>query len=115
MRAILKGVQIARVLELALILLTFCMSSLPSGTQAIDTSLCSLVAHPKAFHKKRVRVRARFESNGVDRAGLFDDSCKGGVALWTAKETRDNPDQKALDDAIASPPVLGTAGKTITA
>src|SRR5262249_16052265 len=85
-----------------------------AGQQVVDTDICTLVARPKDFNKKTVRVRAQVES-GVEAIALVADSCTKGIALRVAKGARDSPDQKALDDAIFRQGYVGTVGKKITA
>ncbi len=90
-------------------------ASFGTGEQTLDTNICALVAHPKDFNKRTVRVRAQVVSS-VEGTALFADSCRSqGVALWVAKDVRENPDQKALDDAIFRQGYVGTVGKKITA
>src|SRR5215470_12139516 len=79
--------------------------------QVVDTDICALAAHPKDFENKTVRVRARVVSS-VEGTALFADPCEThGVALWVPKDARENPDQKALDDAIFRQGYVGTVGK----
>jgi hypothetical protein len=46
----------------------FLVSSIALGQEEkpIETDLCSLIAHPKQFNKKRVRVNARVESAMIE-------------------------------------------------
>ena len=86
-----------------------------------ETDLCSVIAHPKQFHKKRVKINARVES-AVIEGGIWleDASCKPhGVELSVPdsirKHPEEHPDFKALDDAILLQGSIGTVGKKITA
>ncbi len=78
----------------------------------VDTDVCSIISAPRKFNNKLVRIRAAFMSD-MHGASLVSNNCKpGGLTLWIAKGVRDNPDFKALDEAVANGN-LGTAGKTI--
>jgi hypothetical protein len=86
-----------------------------------ETDLCTLIAHPKQFSKKRVRVNARVESAVIEGGTWLEDaSCEPhGVELLVPDYIRNHPeghpDFKALDDAIRHQGNLGTVGKKITA
>lgn len=95
-----------------------------AGTQdqkPTQTELCTLIAHPKLFDKKRVKVNARVESAVIEGGTWLEDaSCKPhGVELSVPDSIRthpeDHPDFKALDDAIRLQGNIGTIGKKITA
>lgn len=86
-----------------------------------EAELCTLIAHPKQFNKKRVQVNARVESAVIEGGTWLEDaSCQpDGVELsvpdYIRNHPEDHPDFKALDDAIRHQGNLGTVGKTITA
>jgi len=101
----------------------FLVSCLALGQEGkpTETGLCSLVAHPKQFNNKRVRVNARVES-AVIEGGIWleDASCEPhGVELSIPDHIRNHPEEhpdfKALDDAIRLQGNIGTVGKKITA
>ncbi len=102
---------------------SFLHSCLALGQEqkALEVGLCILIAHPKEFNKKRVRVNARVESAVIEGGTwLKDASCKeGGVELSVPESIRthpeEHPDFKALDDAIRVKGNIGTVGKKITA
>ena len=82
------------------------------SVQAIETDVCSIVAHLKQFNKKRVRVHARI-IRSMHVTVLVDDSCRGrGIALLVAESVRDHPDFKAMYDAIDRQGFIGTGDKT---
>jgi hypothetical protein len=89
--------------------------------KALEIDLCSLIAHPKQFNKKSVRVNARVESAVIEGGTWLEDpSCKThGVELSVPNSIRshpeEHPDFKALDDAIRLQGNIGTVGKNITA
>lgn len=88
---------------------------LGADQHVVDTDICDLAAHPKDFENRTVRVRARVVSS-VEGAALFANSCEShGVALWVPKDARENPDQRALDNAVFRQGYVGTVGKRITA
>jgi hypothetical protein len=88
---------------------------------AVDTTLCSLAAHPKMFNNKRVRASAAVQSSVIEGGTwLIDTSCAGeAVELSIPDQIRNYPEQhpgfKALDDAIRRRGNIGTVGKKITA
>ena len=87
----------------------------------LETDVCSLVAHPKQFNKKRVRINARVESAVIEGGTWLEDaSCAPhGVELSVPDSIRTHPEEhldfKALDDAIRLQGNIGTVGKKITA
>jgi hypothetical protein len=85
-----------------------------------EIDVCSLIAHPKQYNGKRLRIHARVEGGGVEGGTWLEDaSCKdSGVKLSVPENFRkhqeEHPDFKALDDAIRFQGNIGTAGKKIT-
>lgn len=77
----------------------------------VDTKICNVVAHPKQFGHKRVRVRAQL-LRGMHGSALSDENCKRGFAFWIAKDAENHPDFQALDD-IFRHGSLSTSDKTI--
>ena len=88
---------------------------------AIEVDLCALVAHPKEFNNRLVRVNARVESTVIEGGTWLEDpSCReDGVELSVPDAIRshpeEHPDFKALDDAIRLQGNIGTVGKSISA
>jgi hypothetical protein len=108
----------------AILVVVFLLASsvvLGQEEKPLEADLCSLIAHPKHFNKKRVRVNARVESVVIEGGTWLEDaSCKPhGVELSVPKFIRthpeEHPDFKALDDAIRRQGNIGTVGKKITA
>lgn len=105
----------------AVVFLLVSSVALGQEEKPIVTDLCSLIAHPKQFNKKRVRVNARVESAVIEGGTWLEDaSCKPrGVELLVPDTIRthpeEHPDFKALDDAIRLQGNIGTVGKKITA
>jgi len=89
------------------------MAGSATDSKVIDTDLCKVVAHPKQFDKKLLRVRARL-FQGMHGAALIDEHCGKGVSLWYLKEAEDHPDFKALDDVFRHSN-LNTSDKKIVA
>jgi hypothetical protein len=82
--------------------------------QAIDTDLCNLVAHPKQFDHKEVRVRAQLLQS-MHGSVLTDEHCQKGVALWYLKEAQNHADFKALDDILFHHGTFGTLDMRVIA
>src|SRR6516165_2831208 len=115
---------LGRIERRIVLVLGFCFLSccLALGQAEItDVDLCALIAHPKQFSKKRVRVNARVESAVIEGGTWLEDaSCEPhGVELLVPDYIRNHPEGhpyfKALDDAIRHQGNLGTVGKKITA
>jgi hypothetical protein len=115
---------LGRIERRIVLVLGFCFLSccLALGQAEItDVDLCALIAHPKQFNKKRVRVHARVESAVIEGGTWLEDaSCaQGGVELsvpdFIRKHPEQHPDFKALDDAIRLQGNIGSVGKKITA
>src|SRR5882762_1263082 len=110
----------ARIVVVLAFFLVSCVA-LGQEDKPMETDLCSLVARPKQFNKKRVRVNARVESAVIEGGTWLEDaSCKPhAVELSVPNSIRthpeEHPDFKALDDAIRLLGNLGTVGKKITA
>jgi hypothetical protein len=108
----------------AILVVVFLLASsvvLGQEEKPLETDLCSLIANPKHFNKKRVRVNARVESVVIEGGTWLEDaSCKPhGVELSVPNFIRTHPEEhldfKALDDAIRRQGNIGTVGKKITA
>jgi len=90
-------------------------------TSPTETDLCRLVAHPKQFHNKVVRVTARVESAVIEGGTWLESaSCdSSGVELvvpaYIREHPEEHPDFKALDDAIRRQGNIGTVDKEIRA
>jgi len=90
-------------------------------TSPTETDLCSLVAHPKQFHNKVVRVMARVESAVIEGGTWLESaSCRSSsielvIPAYIREHPEDHPDFKALDDAIRLQGNIGTADKEIRA
>ena len=93
--------------------------ALGQESKLTETRLCSLIARPKQFDKKRVRVNARVESAVIEGGTWLEDaSCEpNGVELsvpgYIRNHPEEHPDFKALDDAIRLQGNIGTVGKRI--
>jgi predicted secreted protein len=115
--------RVAQKIHSILFFLLFAVVSAAPKEQppAVDTTLCSLAAHPKMFNNKRVRTSAAVQSSVIEGGTwLIDTSCAGeAVELSIPDQIRNNPEQhqgfKALDDAIRRRGNIGTVGKKITA
>ncbi len=90
------------------------MAASAGESKVIDTDLCNVVAHPKQFDTKQIRVRARL-FKGMHGSALFDERCGKGVSLWYLKEAQDNPDFKKLDEILIHHGNVGTSDKRIVA
>jgi hypothetical protein len=109
--------------QIAFVAAFLVVSCIASGQEEkpIETGLCSLIAHPKQFNKKRVRINARVESAVIEGGTWLEDvSCEpDGVELsvpdYIRNHPEEHPDFKALDDAIRLQGNIGTVGKKITA
>jgi hypothetical protein len=84
------------------------------ASEPIQTNLCDVVANSAHFSGKRVRFRATVLSDGLEHTVLVDPKCKGGIVPVTTDQSKDRPDVKALDRAVAKGK-QGTDGKRITA
>ena len=115
--------RVAQKIHSILLFLLFAVVSAAPKEQpsAVDTTLCSLAAHPKMFNNKRVRTSAAVQSSVIEGGTwLIDTSCaEVAVELSIPDQIRNNPEQhqgfKALDDAIRRRGNIGTVGKKITA
>jgi len=112
----LRGLERHIALTLGLLFVYPCLV-LGQEQRTIEVDLCTLVAHPKQFNKKLVRVNARVESTVIEGGTwLEDSSCKeDGVELLVPDAIRSHPDFKTLDDSIRLQGNIGTIGKNITA
>jgi hypothetical protein len=88
----------------------------PPLPDPIDTTISEILARSESFSGKRVRIRARFESDGLERSVLvepqcailhdtkrrppIDPQCKLGIAPYDADGVEDHPDIKAFDRAL---------------
>ncbi|HEY1936785.1 MAG TPA: hypothetical protein VGJ33_02505 [Candidatus Angelobacter sp.] len=115
--------KLSRFRARTLVVMVLLLPCVVSGQEEkpIETDLCSLIAHPKQFNKKRVRINARVESAVIEGGTWLEDAaCKPhGVELSVPDSIRthpeEHPDFKALDDAIRLQGNIGTVGKKITA
>jgi hypothetical protein len=101
-----------------LVLLLFCLivPALPISAQTeqvMETDVCTLIAHPKQFDKKRVRVRGEIES-GIHGATLFDSKGGCGVELRYADSSRNDPAFKALHEVVLHEMSLSSPSKPFT-
>jgi hypothetical protein len=56
---------------------------------AKNVSFCDLAKNPKRFNNQEITVTAQYESDGVEREGLSDSTCKeSGVALEIARDAK---------------------------
>jgi hypothetical protein len=100
---------------LAVILFAVCVVAAATNAPAvIETDLCSLVAHPKQFDKKQVKVRAQL-LRSIHGTALVDSHCKPGVELWIVKEARDRSDFEDLSEKVDHHDNIGTSDKTVFA
>ncbi len=77
----------------------------------IEVTVCKLMAIPQDFDGKLVRFKANFESDGIERSLLLDETCQGGILPYVPSGT---PGEGAFNDAIYTGHP-GTLDKTITA
>jgi len=68
----------------------------PPPTVAEDTTLCDLIAHPKDYYQKVVRIRAVFRRAGEDFEGVECADCREWV----------RPDFEEAFDSCTKPGVL---------
>jgi len=54
-------------------------TSTPLSDEVVNTTVCELIADPRRFNGKTVRVEAQFESDGFGNTTLLDLHCRGGV------------------------------------
>ena len=106
---------------------SFAQSMQPSLVDPIDTSVSQITAKSESFNGKRVRVRARFESDGMDRSTLvepqctiFDETkhkdpkCKLGIVPQDLDGVEEHSDIKAFDHALEKG-MRGTGDKRVIA
>jgi hypothetical protein len=67
----------------------------------LHTTVCSIVLHPEEFDGRLVRVRARINSDGIERTVLFSDKCPDrGIALVVPPECSQTTGVLSLHRAI---------------
>ncbi len=80
-----------------------------------NTTVCSIVAQPKKYDGKLVRIKASVLSDGMDGTLLVSHDCpRGGIDLVVEREFSKVEGLSSIDEAIyrGTP---GTKGKEITA
>jgi hypothetical protein len=84
-----------------------------SGRQrVVDTSICELVDHPRAFSGKVVRIQAQYESDGIEYSTLSDPTC-ADFGVKPAGELDSSVGSKLSD--VLRRGCAGTTDKRITA
>lgn len=68
--------------------------------QPIRTSVCAVIANPRAYDRKVVTVRADVLTDWHHGSILVDPSCKGGFNYWDDAAPRH--EARALDHAIGT-------------
>lgn len=78
------------ILYLPATLLVFLAAPSVSPRAAVkNVSLCDLAKNPKRFNNQEITVTAQYESDGVEREGLSDSTCKeSGVALEISRDAK---------------------------
>jgi hypothetical protein len=110
--------------------MSFAQTKQPSPMEAIDTSVSQITAKSDSFVGKRVRIRARFESDGLESSVLVepqcaflddpkqkrpsDPKCKLGIVPSDLAGVEDHADIKAFDRALEKG-VSGTKDKRVVA
>ena len=85
----------------------FCCPLSQSQTAAVRSStpiqipLCNIAQHPQRYQGMRVRLRASFETDGLEHSILADSDCKRGIVPRIAKGAEHNSDVEALERAVA--------------
>jgi hypothetical protein len=107
--------RISRVLYLVVLgTLAFSQSS-HAETLPIVATFCDLVNDPVRYDHRRIRMRAQFESDGIERVLIIDRSCAThGINILLASGSRKRDVNGHLWDAIISGSP-GTQDKKVTA
>ncbi len=63
--------------------------------------LCDVTQDPQRYQGMRVRIRASFETDGLEHSILTDSRCKRGIVPWIAEQVEHDPGVEALDRAVA--------------
>lgn len=70
------------------------------SSKAINTTVCKVVEDPLPFVGKRVRISARFQSDGIEHTVLTDPACGRGILPFVPDEVERHPDIRALGRAL---------------
>jgi len=101
--------------------LAFCLAtsvyfllSIPTAsaqTTRSAVSLCDVVKNPERYDNEEITVAAQYDSDGVEREGLSDPTCKeSGIALLMLHETKGRDQLRAALHGGYP----GTLDKTVT-
>lgn len=85
-----------------LISLVAFVAAVHAGPMTEETSLCAVVARPKAFEGKVVRFRAGILTNWQHGMVLVHTGCRRGIQL-TSTDAVPPSEAKAFDEAVDTP------------
>ena len=89
--------------RVCLLLLIALIGAIPGLGQpsSVNTTVCSIVSRPQKFNKRLVRLRARVNSDGIERTVLVSDKCADkGIALIVPPEAAQSTGALTLHRAI---------------
>jgi hypothetical protein len=70
------------------------------SSKAVNVTVCEIVEGPLRFVGKRVRLSAKFQSDGIEHTVLTDPDCGRGIEPFVLDEVEQHPDIQALDRAL---------------
>ncbi|SRR6266566_2212852 len=84
------------------------------SSKAINVTVCEIVEDALRFVGKRVRLSAKFQSDGIEHSVLTDPDCGRGIEPFVPDEVEQHPDIQAFDRALDKG-MRGTMDKRIAA